>query len=388
MKIKRIYEKTVNIGSSIRNAVIDFSSMTISIVAIETDIIKNGKPLIGFGFNSNGRYAQGGIINDRILPRIYNTKEGELLNDEGTNFDPFKCLKVMMRNEKPGGHGERSVAIGTIDMALWDLVSKIENKPLYKLLADRYRNGIYDQKVYVYAAGGYYYPGKEIKGLQDELKSYLDMGFEACKIKVGGESNAIDFKRIEAAIEVLGIGKHLAIDVNGKFDLSEAIHFLKQIEPYKLKWYEEAVNPLDYLANAAVTEASNTPIATGENIFSYIDTLNLIRYGGLRPDRDFIQVDPVLSYGLAEYIKILSLLEEHGWSSRNCIPHGGHLFGIHVAAGLGLFGMEAYPNVFVPYGKFASGMELNKSMISLPQFAGIGFEEIPELYPVLKSLLD
>tara|TARA_R110002033_G_scaffold3402_1_gene19417 strand:- start:1862 stop:2746 length:885 start_codon:yes stop_codon:yes gene_type:complete len=294
----------------------------------------------------------------------------------------------MMRNEKPGGHGERSVAIGTIDMALWDLVAKIENKPLYKLLAERYRNGIYDQKVYVYAAGGYYYPGKEIKGLQDELKSYFDMGFEACKIKVGGESNAIDLKRIEAAIKVVGSGKQLAIDVNGKFDVSEAIHFLKKIEPYKLKWYEEAVDPLDYLANAAVAEASNTPIATGENIFSYIDTLNLIRYGGLRPDRDLIQVDPVLSYGLSEYIQILSMLQEHGWSTRSCIPHGGHLFGIHIAAGLGLFGMEAYPNVFVPFGKFATGMELNKGMVSLPNFSGIGFEEIPELYSVLKSLVN
>ena len=205
---------------------------------------------------------------------------------------------------------------------------------------------------------------------------------------MGGESTSVDLKRIEAAIEVVGNGKHLAIDVNGKFDLSQAILFLKQIEPYNLKWYEEAVDPLDYLSNAAVAEASKTPIATGENIFSYIDTLNLIRYGGLRPNRDLIQVDPVLSYGLAEYINILSMLEKHGWSSRSCIPHGGHLFGIHIAAGLGLYGMESYPDVFVPFGKFITGMVLNNGMVGLPDCSGIGFEEIPELYPILKSLLN
>jgi L-alanine-DL-glutamate epimerase-like enolase superfamily enzyme len=361
--------------------------MTISIVAIETDIIRNGKPLIGYGFNSNGRYAQGGIIKDRILPRIYKAQEKELLNKDGSNFDPFKCLHVMMKNEKPGGHGERSVAIGTIDMAIWDLVAKIENKPLYKVLAERYNNGDYDQNVYIYAAGGYYYPGKDIQGLQDEFKNYLNMGFSACKMKVGGAPMREDLKRIEAAIEVVEKGNKLAIDVNGKFNISEALTFLNEIESYNLKWYEEAVDPLDYLANAAVSEASKTPIATGENIFSYIDTLNLVRYGGLKPNRDYIQVDPVLSYGLAEYINILKMLKNHGWSSRRCIPHGGHLFGIHIASGLGLYGMEAYPNVFVPFGKFATGMELNNGMVNLPNEPGIGFEETPELYPTLKSLI-
>lgn len=386
MKIKNISEKTINIGSPIRNAVIDFSTMTISVVAIETDIIRNGKPLIGYGFNSNGRYAQGGIINDRLIPRISKAEPSELLNEQGTNFDPFKCLKIMMKNEKPGGHGERSVAVGTIDMAIWDLVAKIEGKPLYKVLSDRYNNGEFDEKVYVYAAGGYYYPGKEITGLQDEFKSYLDMGFDACKMKVGGASFNEDIRRIEAAVEIVGDGQNLAIDVNGRFDRETGIKFGEEIAPYNLMWYEEVVDPLDYEANAAVAEVSKTPIATGENIFSFIDTLNLIRYGGLNRQRDFIQVDPVLSYGLAEYIGILEMIKKHGWSQRRCIPHGGHQFGIHIAAGLGLYGMEAYPNVFVPFGKFSEDMKLSNGYVSLSELPGIGFEEIPELYPVLKSL--
>ncbi len=199
MRITEIREKTVPIASDIRNAVVDFSKMTVSVVAISTDIFRNGKPLTGYGFNSNGRYAQGGIIRDRIIPRLMAAAPADLLTDDRSNFDPFKCLKVMMANEKPGGHGERTVAVGTIDMALWDLVAKIEQKPLYQLLAERYRNGQYDKEVYVYAAGGYYYPGKDLKGLQDECKSYLDMGFETCKMKVGGASFSEDIRRIEGS---------------------------------------------------------------------------------------------------------------------------------------------------------------------------------------------
>ncbi len=183
----------------------------------------------------------------------------------------------------------------------------------------------------------------------------------------------------------MGSGTALAVDVNGRFDLATAIAFSKEIASFNLKWYEEAVDPLDFLANAAVAEASTTPIATGENIFSLIDAQNLIRYGGLQPQRDYIQIDPVLSYGLVEYLNILKMLEKYGWSPRRCIPHGGHQFGVHIAAGLGLYGNEAYPHVFAPFGKFAKGMEINQGKVSLPDIPGIGYELVEGLYEVLKS---
>lgn len=386
MKITRIVEKTVSIASPIRNAFIDFSKMTISLLAIETDVIRDGRPVIGYGFNSNGRYAQGGIIRDRLVPRIMEADPHDLLDAAGENFDPHRIYQVMMSNEKPGGHGERSVAVGTIDMAVWDVVAKVEGLPLYRLLADRYRKGICNESVHVYAAGGYYYPGKAISGLQDEFKRYLDMGFDACKMKVGGDSTAEDMARIEGAIEVVGSADRVAVDVNGRFDLPQALEFLGHIEPLGLMWYEEAVDPLDFLANAAVAEASQTPIATGENIFSLPDARNLARYGGLHPGRDLVQIDPVLSYGLVEYLDILAMFQRHGWQAQRCIPHGGHLFGVHVAAGLGLYGMEAYPEVFAPYGHFAEGMVLEGGQVTLPDAPGIGYESVPTLYPGLRDL--
>ena len=177
MKIIDIIESTRPIKSDIRNAYIDFSKMTLSLVAVVTDVIRDGKPVIGYGFNSNGRYGQGSLIRERFRPRVMEANPASLLNEAGDNIDPHQVWACMMTNEKPGGHGERSVAVGTIDMALWDAVAKIEEKPLYEVLAQRYGNGVANPKVFVYAAGGYYHPGKALDGLRREMTSYLERGY-------------------------------------------------------------------------------------------------------------------------------------------------------------------------------------------------------------------
>ncbi|MDP1955178.1 MAG: mandelate racemase, partial [Polaromonas sp.] len=134
MKIIDIREVTQPIKSDIRNAYIDFSKMTLSLVAVVTDVVRDGKPVIGYGFNSNGRYGQGGLIRERFAPRILEAAPESLIDASGNNLDAHKVWAAMMTNEKPGGHGERSVAVGTIDMAVWDAVAKIDGKPLYQLL--------------------------------------------------------------------------------------------------------------------------------------------------------------------------------------------------------------------------------------------------------------
>lgn len=388
MKIKSIHQKTVSLKSEIRNAVIDFSTMTTSIVAVVSDVVKNGKPLVGFGFNSNGRYAQEGILKERIIPRLLSIDSDALKNNAGDNLDPIKCWNEMMKNEKPGGHGDRSVAVGTVDMAIWDLVAKVENKPLFQLLSERYRDGKPNPAVYTYAAGGYYYPGKELSGLLDEFKRYLDMGFESCKMKIGGAELNEDLARIEGALRVVENGSSLAVDANGRFDLRKAAKYAEAIEPFDLKWYEEPVDPLDFQSLASLSESSKMSLATGENIFSLPDSRNLILYGNLNPNRDFLQMDPVLGYGLTEYLRILEMLEENGWSAKRCIPHGGHQFGLHIAAGLDLYGNEAYPEVFLPFGKFSSRMKLESGIVKLTDAPGIGYEEIPEIYDFFKTLID
>ena len=386
MKIIDIREQTLPISSPIRNAYIDFSKMTLSLVAVITDVIRDGKPVVGYGFNSNGRYGQGMLMRERFIPRVLEAAPESLLNDAGDNLDPHRIWKCLYTNEKPGGHGERSVAIGTIDMAVWDAVAKIAEKPLFQLLADQYGNGQVNQKIFVYAAGGYYYPGKDDSQLKDEMRSYLDRGYNVVKMKIGGASLSEDLRRIESVLSVLKDGQQLAVDANGRFDLDAAIAYAKALSQYDLFWYEEAGDPLDYELQATLRNYYKNPMATGENLFSMQDARNLIRHGGMRPDRDWLQFDCALSYGLVEYLRTLDMLKTHGWSPNRCIPHGGHQMSLNIAAGLGLGGNESYPDLFQPFGGFPDGTRVEDGHVFLPALPGIGFEGKSDLFAVMSAL--
>ncbi len=386
MRIVEIREMAAPITSTIRNAYIDFSKMTVSVVAVITDQVRDGRTVVGYGFNSNGRYAPSGLIRDRFIPRLMEAEPEALIADDGSNLDPHKIWPTMMSGEKPGGHGERSVAVGTIDMAVWDAVAKIEEKPLYRLLADRYRDSRADERVFVYAAGGYYQPGKDLHALQDEMRGYLAMGYSVVKMKIGGDTLAEDLRRIEALIEVTGTGSKLAVDANGRFDLDTAIAYAEALAPYGLFWYEEAGDPLDYALQAELANYYEHAMATGENLFSMQDARNLIRYGGMRPDRDWLQFDCALSYGLVEYLRTLEMLDDHGWSARRVIPHGGHQMSLNMAAGLGLGGNESYPGIFQPFGGFADGIAVEDGYVALPDIPGVGFEAKAELIALMRTL--
>jgi L-alanine-DL-glutamate epimerase-like enolase superfamily enzyme len=385
MRIVDIQERTVSIASDIRNAYIDFSKMTVSTLALTTDVIRDGRPVVGYGFNSNGRYAQGALLRERFIPRIMAADPQKLITPEGDNLNPFAIWDVMMTNEKPGGHGERSVAVGVIDMAVWDAVAKIAGKPLWRLLAERYRGGKADDKVFVYAAGGYYYPGKDLDALKKEMEGYLGMGYRVVKMKIGGADLAEDLRRIEYMLDLVGEGERLAVDANGRFDLPTAMAYGDAMELFGLRWYEEPLDPLDYAPHAELAGGYEGPLATGENLFSHQDVRNLLRHGGLRSDRDILQMDPVLSYGLVEYLRMQEVLKDYGWSSRRCIPHGGHQFALNVAAGLGLGGNESYPHVFAPFGGFADSTPIKDGFIGLPDAPGIGFEEKSKLIDLFRT---
>src|SRR5207244_4286768 len=249
MRIVDVCEVTKPIASPIRNAYIDFSKMTASLVAVVTDVVCDGKRVVGYGFNSNGRYGQGGLIRERFAPRLMEADPKTLLDEDGDNLDPDKIWATLMTNEKPGGHGERSVAVGTVDMAVWDAVAKIARKPLFQLLAERY-GAQADPRVFVYAAGGYYYPGKGLSALQDEMRGYIGRGYSVVKMKIGGAPLEEDLRRIESVLQVVAEGSRLAVDANGKFDLETALAYGSALARYGLRWYEEAGDPLDYALQA------------------------------------------------------------------------------------------------------------------------------------------
>ena len=293
-----------------------------------------------------------------------------------------------MRNEKPGGHGERSGAVAALEIATWDLAAKLAGVPLYRLLADRYNGGAFDTHVPVYAAGGYYYPDGGIPRLLEEMRGYLGMGYTHLKMKIGGASIDEDMERIEAVLPLVdGDGSRLAVDANGRFDLPTAVEYGERMAPYDLRWYEEAGDPLDYGLQAELGRHYDRPFATAENLFSHHDVRNLLRYAGLDPERDLLQMDPGLSYGIVELIRMLEVLRDEGWSPRRVIPHGGHLMALHMAAGLQLGGNEAYPGIFQPFGGFGRQHDVVDGAIEISDGPGIGLELKDELGPVLSELV-
>jgi len=387
MRIVDIRECVIPLNSAIRNSSFDFSEMTTSVVAVRTDVRRDGKPVTGFAFNSTGRYACGAAMRARFIPRILAANPQSLLDHTQEKFDPAKVLATMMQREKSGGHSERSIGIGTIEVAVWDAVAKIAGKPLHRLLAERYSGGKTASQVFCYVGGGWYFPGQTIADLLDEMRRHLDAGYTMLKMKIGRLKLTEDLRRVEAVRAILPGNAQLAVDANSKFDREEALAYARALAPLRLRWFEEPCDSLDFALLAELASIYDPPLSTGENLFSTQDVQNLIRYGGLRPERDdVIQVDPPHAYGIVQYARTIAVLEGHAWPRQALFPHGGNQMSLAVAAGFGLGGAEAYPGVFGPFGGFADDAELDNGYLSLSERPGIGFEGQSALYCITREL--
>lgn len=390
MRITAIVERAVGLDGGRRggpaNAVINFAHHTVSLVAVITDVIRHGRPVVGVAFDSIGRFAQSGILRDRMIPRVLAACPDALLDASGY-VDSAAVLACALTDEKPGGHGDRAAAAAALELACWDLNAKLRDEPACAAIA-RHAGREPAASVPVYAAGGYYYADGGIDSLRGEMRGYLDAGYDAVKMKIGGATPGEDLARIEAVIDIVGDGERVAVDANGRFDRAEATRWARALGPYGLRWYEEPGDPLDYALNRAVTDCYEGAVATGENLFSVPDATNLLRYGGMRPNHDVFQMDPGLSYGLTEYIRMLDVAASHGFDRRFAFPHGGHLINLHIAAGLGLGGCEAYPGVFAPFGGYPDACALSAGRISPTDAAGFGLEQKAGLAELIAELSD
>ncbi|MGE4221302.1 MAG: enolase C-terminal domain-like protein [Alphaproteobacteria bacterium] len=383
MKIVAIHEASVPI-SRYADPALPSGGLTTSIVCIATDAVRGGRPVTGYGFASIGRFAQGGLIRERFAPRLM-AAGAALATDDGSNLDPFKAWAAMMAGEKPGGHGERCVAVGTLDMAIWDAAAKIAGLPLNRFLA-RTLGTVPADRVPVYAGGGYYYPAGDRTRLTDEIRRMADTGFTAAKIKIGGTTLSDDLRRIEAAQAALPAGGRLAVDAMNGYDRTSGIAAAQALSGRGLWWFEDVCDPLDFDAQTAIAATFDGAIAAGEALFSLAEAKLLDRHGGLRRDRDILLFDPVHCYGLPGYLQILRHMEACGWTRERFWPHGGHLFALHMVSGLALGGAEINAFCFPPFGGLAEGCEIRNGMAAPPDLPGIGFEARPALAAMFRNL--
>lgn len=376
MRIVDIRERTFAI-SRYADPSLPTGGLTTSAVTIVTDVIRNGKPIQGHGFASIGRFAQGGLIRERFAPRLLAATS--LADDTGTNLDPFAAHHAMMQNEKPGGHGERCVAVGTLDMAIWDAAAKIAGLPLHRFLADKTGRPPAPAAIPVYAGGGYLYPTNDLARLSDETKRFVDLGYTRAKLKIGARPLATDLARIDAAAKILGHPSNLAVDAMNTMTRDTARQAAAALSPIAPWWFEDICDPLDFDTQADIAARYKPPIAAGEALFSAAEARLLHRYAGLRPTQDILLFDPVHCYGIPGYLQIIHDLEAGGWPRSAFWPHGGHLFCLHIVAALGLGGAEVNPLCFHPFGGYGNASSVRDGFATLPDAPGIAFELMPDL---------
>lgn len=374
MRIAECRERTVGIGADMRNASIGFGAMTASALALVSD-----RGLTGYAFDSIGRYGKGALLRERFFPRLMQVKPESLLDGKGLP-DPLAFARAAMADEKQGGHGERPGAVGLIEAAAWDLRAKAQGLPLWRSIAEYFEREAKPQ-IAVYASCGHF---RTDDILTFEVKKAIDAGYDCVKIKVGGEIDS-DLKRLERAAAALPAGARWAVDANGALAAKDAAKWFDALEPFKLAWIEEPAPPLDFELLKDYGGLSAAPLATGENLFSFDDARNLLRYGGLRRERDFIQVDPLLAYGVGEYARVVAAYEAAGWKRSQFLPHAGHLFAAHCVAGLGLGMSEAAPDASLAYGGYWDGVRVAGGRVTIPDAPGAGYERKANLHALLEK---
>jgi L-alanine-DL-glutamate epimerase-like enolase superfamily enzyme len=410
MKIVAIHEATLPIGSAMRNASIAFDQMTASALVIRTDESIGGEALVGLAFDSIGRYGKGGLLRERFIPRLLAAPPEALRDDQGL-IDPARCVAVLMRGEKQGGHGERPGAVGLLDAALWDLRAKQMGLPLWQCLRHSVGPNASSTttapvtttanetarvhttaaatsappRIATYASCGHFTDNPNPQALRDEVAQCLAWGYTTVKIKLSGRDAKLDAQRIASALSAGLPASHLAVDLNGQWQAGHT-DVLAVLAEHRLAWVEEPTPALDYAALAAFCQGHSGPVATGENLFSLDDATNLWRYGGMRPHQDRLQMDISLSYGVGEYRSMMDRAESLGWSRQAFWPHAGHLFAAHVVAAFGLGSQESAPDPSRLYGGFWDGVPVVDGHLHVPAHPGVGFEHKANLMAAFDQL--
>jgi L-alanine-DL-glutamate epimerase-like enolase superfamily enzyme len=325
-----------------------YTHVNLTFVKVHTD-----EGITGIGLGSGGAIEQATV--EQLTPLLI----GE---------DPIDVERLWSKMWVPklvGRRGLTTRAIGSIDMALWDIRGKVAGLPLYKLL------GGYRDRVPTYIAGGYYEPGKGLRELAAEMEENVRLGARAVKIKVGAAPIAEDVERVRVARDAIGPGVTLMIDANCAYRAYEAIQLARKIEKYDIFWFEEPVVPDDYDGHRRVAQATSIPVATGENEYTRYGFRDLIR----NECAAILNPDAKVLGGITEFMKVVALSQA---ADLHVAPHGSQDIHIHLTAAIsnGLI-LEFYRGNFDPmWGRvYHNTMVLNDDgTVSPPNTPGIGLD--------------
>ncbi len=313
-------------------------------------------------------YTDSGIVG-RSLPKSRELIEGLFHRVKGEN--PFYVERIWDRmyrdNRKPVAKGSYIEALGSVDIAVWDIIGKALSMPVYKVL------GAHTDKLRVYAAGGYYRDDKTTADLVAEMEGYVDEGFRAVKMKIGGEPMHVDAERVRAVREAIGPRIDLLLDANNKWLAYDAIRFGRMVEKYEPFWFEEPVVADDFEGCAEVKHALDIPIAAGENEFTRWGTRDLIEHRSA----DILNLDTVMAGGITEHRKISALASAYHIP---VAPHGSPHMASHLLASTpNALIMETYPGVQSQYNPALPLYPVKDGYITMPQTPGIGIDPSPEM---------
>ena len=276
-------------------------------------------------------------------------------------------------DRKPVAKGKEIHAIGSVDLAVWDVVGKALKMPVHKVL------GTYREEIPVYAAGGYYEEGKGIPELVAEMESYVKEGYKLVKMKVGALEAREDAARVRAVAQALGDSARIMVDANNGYRSAyEAIRFGRMVEDLDLYWFEEPVAPDDWRGNAECREELDIPIVAGENEYTRWGARDLVENHAC----DIINMDTIKAGGITEYRKIAALASAYHMP---VAPHGYAHMNIHVVASTSnALVLETYPTKARDFNPALPAFPVKDGMVKAPTEPGLGMEIDPTLVKMYK----
>ncbi|BCX05839.1 MAG: mandelate racemase [Candidatus Roseilinea sp.] len=253
------------------------------------------------------------------------------------------------------GKGAVMSAIGGVDIALWDIVGKVSDKPIYALLG-----GTQPARAPLYATG------LDPANLADSARAFTDQGYRAVKVRIGFDE-ARDIANVEAVRRAVGDDNHVLVDANMAYDLDTAKRMAAALRPYHLYWLEEPLVANDLEGYRTLKEHTDIPLAAGENQFDVADATALLDTNAIR----YLMPDPTRAGGLSEARRICALAQARG------LLYSPHHYGADIGFAATLHLIAATPGAAYMLRDVAPA-PLRESVLRTPIVVADGFATTPD----------